>query len=244
MPKSRKRSATVGDVTGVLDEIAPPALAQSWDNVGLLVGDRDAPCRSMLCCIDLTPSVLDEAIASRCDLILAYHPPLFQPITRLLADSAGTDAIVHRAIAAGIAIYSPHTALDAAAGGANDVLAGLCGLRDIEPFEYVDSGEPRCKLVTFVPPAQLEQIALDLFAAGAGRIGDYEQCSYRLIGEGTFFGTEQTNPRLGKRGRLEKVTETRLEMVIPRTCVAAAVRALHDNHSYEEPAYDFVKIED
>ena len=94
MPKRRTRPVTVGDVTRVLDEIAPPVLAQSWDNVGLLVGDRSAPCRSVLFCIDLTPPVLEEAIGSRCDLVLAYHPPLFQPVTRLLADSGGTDAVV------------------------------------------------------------------------------------------------------------------------------------------------------
>jgi len=242
MPKCRTRPVTVGDVTRVLDEIAPPALAQSWDNVGLLVGDRSAPCRSVLFCIDLTHSVLQEAIGSRCDLILAYHPPLFRPISKLLADSSGTDAVVHRAIAAGVAIYSPHTALDAAPGGTNDVLAGLCGLRDIEPFEYVGTGEPRCKLVTFVPPDQLERVASGLFAAGAGRIGDYEQCSFRLVGEGTFFGTEQTNPRLGTRGRLEKVTEIHLEMVTPQRLLPEVVAALRRSHPYEEPAFDLYPL--
>lgn len=233
---------TVGDVAKVLDEIAPPALAQSWDNVGLLVGDSNAPCRSVLCCIDLTPCVLDEAIANHSDLILAYHPPLFRPITRLLAYSTGTDAIVYRAIVAGIAIYSPHTALDAATGGTNDVLAKLCGLRNIKPFEYVDLGEPRCKLVTFVPRAQLEQVASGLFAAGAGHIGDYEQCSFRLVGEGTFFGTEHTNPQLGKRGRLEKVTETRLEMVVPQHLLPKVVSTLRRSHPYEEPAFDLYPL--
>jgi len=242
MPNRRKRSVTVGDVARVLDEIAPPALAQSWDNVGLLVGDRNTLCRSVLFCIDLTRPVLQEAIAGRCDLILAYHPPLFQPVRRLLADSSGTDAVVHRAIAAGLAIYSPHTALDAAAGGTNDVLAGLCGLRDTEPFEYVGTGEPRCKLVTFVPPARLERVASVLFAAGAGRIGDYEQCSFRLVGEGTFFGTEQTNPRLGKRGRLERVTEIRLEMVAPQRLLPEVVTALRRSHPYEEPAFDLYPL--
>jgi len=242
MPKSRTSAITVGDVARTLDELTPPALAQSWDNVGLLAGDRTTSCRSVLCCIDMTPAVLDEAIAGQCDLILAYHPPLFRPITRLLADSTGTDALIHRAIAAGIAIYSPHTALDAAEGGANDVLAGLCSLSEIEPFEYVSGSEPQCKLVTFVPPEQLEQIASALFAAGAGRIGDYEQCSYRLEGEGTFFGTEHTNPKLGQRGRLEKVAETRLETVVPKRLLPEVLTALRHSHPYEEPAFDLYPL--
>lgn len=242
MPKSRKPAVTVGDVARVLEDIAPLSLAQSWDNVGLLTGDPATPCRSVLCCIDLTPAVLDEAIAGKCDLILAYHPPLFRPIARLLADSTDMDALIYRAIAAGIAIYSPHTALDAAEGGSNDVLAELCGLRETEPFEYVSTSEPQYKLVTFIPPEQLEQVASALFTAGAGRIGDYEQCSYRLAGEGTFFGTESTNPKLGQRGRLEKVAETRLETVVPQRLLPEVVSALRTSHPYEEPAFDIYPL--
>jgi len=139
MAKSKSLDVTVGDVAAAMDRIAPPSLAQSWDNVGLLVGDRAAWCDRVLLCIDLTPAVLNEAIAKRCSFVMAYHPPIFRPVARLLADSGGTDAIVHKAIANGIAVYSPHTALDAVPGGTNDVLAGLCGLTEIEPFEYVTS---------------------------------------------------------------------------------------------------------
>src|SRR5262245_52785160 len=110
---------TVGQVSAALDAIAPPALAQSWDNVGLLAGDREAVCRRVLLCIDLMPAVLEEAIDSQVDLIVAYHPPIFRPISRIIAQSSEPDALVHRAIRAGIAIYSPHTALDAAGGGTN-----------------------------------------------------------------------------------------------------------------------------
>ncbi|MHC4670858.1 MAG: Nif3-like dinuclear metal center hexameric protein [Planctomycetota bacterium] len=213
MARTRTTTVTVAQISRTLDRLAPPHLAQSWDNVGLLVGDPSAKCRRILLCIDLTPAVLAEAIAGKCEFIVSYHPPLFRPINKILADSSDTDAIVHQAIAKGISIYSPHTALDAAEGGTNDILAGLCQITDIEPFEFVAAGKKEYKVVTFVPPVHLDKMASAMFDAGAGHIGDYEQCSYRTRGEGTFFGSDSTNPQLGRKGRLEKVAETRIEMV-------------------------------
>ncbi len=242
MARSKRRPVTVGDVSDALDAIAPPVLAQSWDNVGLLVGDRAAPCRHVLLCVDLTPQVLAEAVAKKCDFILAYHPPLFQPIKRILADSADTDAVVHGAIAHGLAVYSPHTALDAAPGGTNDVIAGFCKLSDVEPFEYVAAGASQSKVVTFVPRSHLEPLTSAMFAAGAGRIGDYERCSYRLEGEGTFFGTESTSPHVGRKGRLERVAETRIEMVTANECLPEVIAALRRSHPYQEPAFDIYPL--
>ncbi len=233
---------TVGAVADAMDRIAPPELAQSWDNVGLLVGNRKAACKRVLLCIDLTPAVLAEADAARCEIVVSYHPPLFKPVKRIVADSDGTEAIVHEAISRGIAIYSSHTALDAAEGGVNDVLAELCGLTDVGPFEYVPAGHRECKVVTFVPFARVEKVASAMFAAGAGRIGDYEQCSYRLRGEGTFFGTESTNPQVGRKGQLEHVAETRIEMVAPERCLPEVIAALRRSHPYEEPAFDIYPL--
>lgn len=235
-------SFNIKDITDALDAIAPPIMAQSWDNVGLLAGDRAARCRRLLLCIDMTPAVLAEAVASRCQMIVAYHPPIFRPIKRLLAEGDGTDALVHRAIAAGIAIYSPHTALDAAPGGTNDVIADLCDLTDIEPFEYTSSDDQQCKIVTFVPKNKLDAVSFAMAAAGAGRIGNYELCSFRTQGEGTFFGTESTNPKVGHRGRLEKVSETRVEMVALRNRLPEVIDALLRTHPYEEPAYDIYPL--
>ncbi|HOW70551.1 MAG TPA: Nif3-like dinuclear metal center hexameric protein [Phycisphaerae bacterium] len=242
MPKPSRNKITVGHVADAMDHIAPPHLAQSWDNVGLLAGDPAAPCRSILLCIDLTPPVLQEAAAAKCGLVLAYHPPLFRPVSRLRADSAGADAVVHRAIAAGIAIYSPHTALDAAPGGTNDVMADLCGLSDVEPFEYTTPAGTQSKVVTFVPARDVDHVAAAMSAAGAGRIGDYVMCSYRIPGEGTFYGTETTSPRVGRRGRLEKVPEVRIEMVAPNHRLPEVVDALLRSHPYEEPAYDIYPL--
>jgi dinuclear metal center YbgI/SA1388 family protein len=238
MATRRISRVTVATVASAMDQLAPPSLAQSWDNVGLLVGDRAAVCRRVLLCIDLTPAVLGEAVAGEFDLVVAYHPPLFKPVKRLLADSDEPDAIVHGAIADGIAIYSPHTALDAAEGGTNDVLAGLCGLSEVGPFEYVSAARAQYKVVTFVPAAQLEQVASAMSGAGAGRIGDYEQCSYRLEGKGTFFGLEGTHPQVGRKGRLEHVAETRIEMNCPDECLPEVIAALRQSHPYEEPAFD------
>jgi len=226
-----------------MDAVAPPRLAQEWDNVGLLVGDRRAACKRVLLCIDTTPAVLAEAARLRCPLIISYHPVIFRPIKTIRADSDGTDAIVHEAIRRGIAIYSPHTALDAAEGGTNDVLAELCGLRDVGPFEFVAGGPRECKVVVFVPPDALDRVAGAMFAAGAGRIGEYEQCSYRLRGEGTFFGTETTNPAVGRKGRLERVEEIRLEMVAPQNRIPEVVQAIRASHPYETPAYDIYPLE-
>jgi dinuclear metal center YbgI/SA1388 family protein len=236
--KQANHNITVGDVSHVLETLAPAKLAQSWDNVGLLAGDPKHGCRSLLLCIDLTPEVMAEAISKKCDMILAYHPVIFKPISRVRADSTDTDAIIHKAITTGIAIYSPHTAMDAAPGGTNDVLAGMCDLNEVEPFEYVSESAKESKLVTFVPPTQLDAVCKAMSDAGAGRIGDYEQCSYRLEGQGTFFGTDETNPAVGKKGQLETVKEIRIEMVAPNHRLPEIIDALLHAHPYEEPAYD------
>ena len=131
----RQAGVTLTDVCAALEELAPLGLAADWDNVGLLAGDQSARVRRALLCIDLMPAVVDEAIAERVELVIAYHPPIFRPISRLLAQGAGMDAGVHRCIAHGIAVYSPHTALDVARDGTNDVLARLCGAVDTTPIE-------------------------------------------------------------------------------------------------------------
>ena len=229
----------VAGFSDAMEAIAPTGLAQSWDNVGLLAGDLSASIRRVLLCIDLTVDVVDEAIRGKVDLILAYHPPIFKPIAALRVPSTGTDEAVFRCIRQGIAIYATHTALDAADGGTNDVLARLCGIRKTEPLEYVDDpGESEVKVVVFVPGDHVEDVADAMFAAGAGHIGDYNRCSYRTAGQGTFFGTETTSPTIGKRGRMEYVDEVRLESIVESQALPAVVSAIRRSHPYEEPAFD------
>jgi dinuclear metal center YbgI/SA1388 family protein len=140
-------------------------------------------------------------------------------------------------IRAKVAVYSPHTAFDNTRGGINDLLAARLGLTDVVPLRKRD-GPGQCKVVVFVPDADLARVSDALFAAGAGHVGQYSQCSFRLGGTGTFFGSDATNPTVGKKGRREEVSEWRLEAVCPEARVEQAVAALRQAHSYEEPPYD------
>jgi len=237
MPARTKRY-TIKHAVDALGQIADPALAQEWDNVGLIAGDNRRPCRGAMLCIDMTGSVVDEAVASGANLIVAYHPPIFRPVKRLVAQSRETDAVVVRALHHRIHIYAMHTALDAAEGGTNDVIARLCGIERTEPFEDVPAEPSAAKVVVFVPPDEADRVAEAMFSAGAGRIGEYEKCSFRLRGTGTFFGTEGADPTVGERGRLERVDEIRLEAVVPDASIAAVLDAARRAHSYEEPAID------
>ena len=242
--RSSTSKVAVADVVGVMDDLAPTFLAQQWDNVGLLAGDLTSRVQRMLLCIDLTQAVVEEAVALETDLVLAYHPPVFKPMHKLCRQSEGTDALVFQCIRHGIAIYSTHTALDAADGGTNDVLAEACGLRNAKPLEFVADDQPRTvKLVVFVPADKVDAIANAMFDSGAGRIGDYTHCSYRLEGHGTFFGHEATSPTIGQRGRLERIEETRLESIVPAKDLPAVLAAMRKVHPYDEPAYDVYPLE-
>jgi len=233
----------VADMCRAMEEIAPSTLAQDWDNVGLLAGDFNAVVRRVLLTIDLTGPVVEEATRKKIDLIVSYHPPIFKPVSSLRSPGRGMESLMYRCIRGGVAIYSPHTALDAAEGGTNDVLAQLCGIHQTEPLEYVDAPtESRCKFVVFVPPQHLDKVADSIFEAGAGRIGDYTQCSYRTAGEGTFFGGRDTNPAVGRRGRMEFMEEVRLESVVRTKDLANVIHAMRTAHPYEEPAFDIYPL--
>ncbi|HTQ44632.1 MAG TPA: Nif3-like dinuclear metal center hexameric protein [Polyangiaceae bacterium] len=229
---------TVGDLVRAMEEVAPTRFAEPWDNVGLLVGDPAARLARVVLTIDLTRAVLQEATSAGGDVaIVSYHPPIFQAQKRFVADS-----IAWAAARAGVAVYSPHTALDAADGGTNDVLADALGMTARAPLRVAEQKDRELKLVTFVPEEHVERVSEALFAAGAGRIGKYESCSFRSPGTGTFFGGEGTNPVVGHAGRLELAPELRLETVVPTARAADVVRALRSAHPYEEPAFDLVRL--
>ena len=227
---------TVAAVCASLDRIAPPTLAADWDNVGLLLGDGATEVRRILTCLTVTPVVVAEAVAEKVDLIVTHHPILFRGAKRLSTDSAD-GRLLWPLARAGVAVYSPHTAFDNTAGGINDSLARRLGLINVVPLRRRD-GERRCKVVVFVPEADLSKVSDAMFAAGAGVIGQYEQCSFRLAGTGTFFGTESTNPTVGAKGRREDVNEWRLEVVCPESILSGVLAAMRLAHSYEEPAFD------
>lgn len=233
----------VRDVTNVLETIAPLRYAAEWDNVGLLIGSPKWRADSILLTIDLTEDVLSEARQLGTNMIIAYHPPIFHPL-RTLTDAEVRQAIVLEAARAGIAVYSPHTALDAAPGGVNDWLARGLGegdVRALEAYESLPQSE-QCKVVTFCPAESVDAIRSGLATIGAGRIGDYQLCSFEMKGQGTFFGGEDTNPAVGERGSLQRVDEVRLEMVCGKSNLALAVMTLREFHPYEEPPIEVYQL--
>jgi dinuclear metal center YbgI/SA1388 family protein len=227
----------VADLVGAMEDIAPTRFAARWDNVGLLVGDAEQAVTGVLLTIDCTRAVLREAEAAGCQAVVSYHPPLFEAQKRFVAGS-----LAFEAARVGVAVFSPHTALDVAEGGTNDVLADATGMTDRRPLRAVDGHDGELKLLTFLPAPHVEAVAGALFAAGAGHIGQYTSCSFRTAGTGTFFGGEGTRPVLGEAGRLEEVAEVRLETVLPVSRVEAVVQALRAAHPYEEPAFDLVRL--
>jgi dinuclear metal center YbgI/SA1388 family protein len=230
----------VDDAVRYLDEFAPHALAADWDNVGLLLGDRTIPVRKIMTCLTVTPESAAEAVAEQAQLVVTHHPIFFRPVKRLTtANPEGR--MVLSLIQSGVAVYCPHTAFDNARDGINEMLALRLGLAEVRPLRP-RKGEAQCKIVVFVPEADLLRVSNALFEAGAGNIGQYSQCSFRLAGTGTFFGSEASNPTLGQKGRREEVAEWRLEAVCPEATVERAIAAIRRSHSYEEPAYDLYPL--
>ena len=231
---------TVADLAAYLEAFAPTATAADWDNVGLLLGDPKSPVERVLTCLTLSPDVVEEAVAERASLIVSHHPILFRGAKQLVS-SSGEGRVVWPLARAGIAVYSPHTAFDNCTGGINDILCQRLGIANPQPLRPREAAR-KFKLVTFVPESDLAKVSDAIFGAGAGRIGNYEQCSFRLAGQGTFFGSDETNPTVGHKGRRENVDEVRLEVVVPEASLSAVVKAMRSAHSYEEPAFDLYAL--
>ncbi|MCI0461975.1 MAG: Nif3-like dinuclear metal center hexameric protein [Gemmataceae bacterium] len=225
---------TVADLVAFLKQVAPLELAAGWDNVGLLLGDPTAEVRLVMTCLTVTPDSAAEAIESGAQLIVTHHPVLFRPVQHLTATTPEGRMLLSL-IRGGVAVYSPHTAFDNSVGG--NILARRLGLTEVQPLRRGE-GAGQSKIVVFVPDKDLSPVSDALFAAGAGQIGQYRECSFRLAGTGTFFGTDSTNPTVGQKGRREEVSEWRLEAVCPEALVEQAVSGMRRAHSYEEPAYD------
>ncbi len=231
-----------------LERIAPLELAESWDNVGLLVDPRERgvelDVERVVLAIDATQEVVEEVVAQRAQCLVAYHPPLFREKRRY---RRVTDPVLFAAAASGCAVYSPHTALDCAPGGINDWLAGCLGAAaaEISPLSAICRKDPgELKLVVFVPEAHADALRDALSEAGAGVIGAYSKCSFGLRGEGTFLGDDSSSPAVGEKGRFERAPELRLEMVCPERALPAVARALRKTHPYEEPAWDVYCLAD
>lgn len=226
----------VGDVARIIEEHYPLAYAVAGDNCGLQLGSGSDPVQSVCVCLDPSPAAIAKAAARGADLLVTHHPLFFDPLRKLdPRDFVGAAAA--GAIRAGMALYAAHTNLDAAPGGLADSLASLAGLADARPFPAV-GGPVSYKMTVFVPAGNFADVHKAMSCAGAGVIGSYDQCAFASRGEGYFRGLEDSNPVVGGKGRLERIAEVRLEMVVPEENLDRVTIAMADAHPYEEPAYD------
>ena len=231
---------TIQSIADALEAWAPPGSAQSYDNVGLQVGDARRPVDQGLLALDCTPQVIDEAESIGASLIITHHPLLFKPLDSVTAGSP-TSHLALRLAEAGIALYSIHTNLDAAPGGVSFALADHLGLTNVD---FLDGFEDTLyKLATFVPRDAFEAVRSALADAGAGRIGDYEACAFATDGTGYFRPGDATDPHIGEAGgALESVDEAKLEVEVARWALGDVLSALQSAHPYEEVAYDVYPV--
>jgi len=229
----------VADIVGIINKIAPMALAEAWDNPGLQIGDPAAIVTGVMVALDPTPDVIDSALAASCQLLVTHHPLIFKPLKSISAATAH-GAAIQKAIKGGLSIVSLHTNYDIARGGLNDLLSGKIGLSDGVPLKITTVDE-LVKLVVFIPVDHLERMRSALFPFIATQ-GQYRDCSFAADGIGTFTPLEGAVPFTGTAGVLAQVPEGRLEVLIQRMLLPRAVKALLAAHPYEEPAFDIYPL--
>jgi len=230
----------IKDVIQYLEKVCPPAYQESYDNCGLIVGNADAEITGALLCLDSTEDVVKEALKKKCNLIIAHHPILFSSIKKLTgktyAERVLIDAIKHN-----VCIYAMHTNLDNIYQGVNNKIAEKLGLEKISILAP-KKGLLK-KVVTFCPRNDADKVRNAIFTAGAGVIGNYDECSFNSAGIGTFRGNEAANPYVGERGKRHFENEERIESIYPADREKAVIDALIDSHPYEEVAYDVYSLD-
>jgi dinuclear metal center YbgI/SA1388 family protein len=229
----------LASVIDVLDQAYPPGLAESWDSVGLVCGDPDDVLSSVTVAVDATAAVVDEVPDG--GLLLAHHPLLLRGVDTVAASTA-KGALVHRLIRSGRSLFTAHTNADSASPGVSDALAHTLGLTVEAVLEPALAMLGLDKWVIFVPPVNAEAVRAAVFAAGAGQIGDYSQCSWSVTGTGQFLPGDGAAPTIGSVGAVEKVVEDRVEVVAPARARRDVLSAMRAAHPYEEPAFDIVAL--
>ena len=229
----------IANITHLLQQLAPLSLQESYDNCGLLIGNNDWDCKGILCTLDVTEEIVNEAITKGCNLIVAHHPIIFKGLKRLNGNDY-VERTVISAIKNDIAIYAIHTNLDNMIQGVNGKIADRLGLINRTVLYPKDS--LLRKLYTFVPVEYAEKIRQALFDAGAGSIGKYSDCSFGVEGEGTFKASEGSSPFVGDINKRHTEAEVKMEVVFPEYLQSDIVKALKDTHPYEEVAYDIVDL--
>ncbi len=231
----------VGELEALLDALAPKELAEPGDNCGLLVGDVRASVKKVLVALELTEPVLAEAVAEGHDTVLTHHPLLFSPLTSLV-ESRGRERLVRELVRRDLNLLAYHTNLDAAEHGLAAIAAAALGLEDAVPMRRSPAGW--YKLVGFIPPEAVDTVASAVFRAGAGAIGDYDDCAFASEGTGWFTPGTASHPAIGRPAVPERAREVRWETVVPRGRVGAVISAFISAHPYEEPAFDVYPVED
>ncbi len=230
----------VEEISKIIETWAPRWLAWERDNVGLQVGDPSKKVSRILVALDVTKAIVEEARKRKADLIVSHHPLFFRPPSSITA-SDDVGRVVLALVEKGIAVYSAHTNLDFTKDGVSFALAralGLSNIRFLAPLENL-----LAKIVVFVPAKYAEKVSHAMSEAGAGVIGEYDHCSFRVPGSGTFRGSTASRPFLGKAGRLETAEEIRLEMISPRANVSSVVESMKRVHPYDEVAYDVYPLD-
>jgi dinuclear metal center YbgI/SA1388 family protein len=229
----------VSDVLGIINSLAPFALAEEWDNAGLQVGNPSAFAGKIMVALDAGKSAVEAAVAAGCQLLLTHHPMIFRPLKKIsTADPLGR--LLALAISNDLAIIALHTNFDIAEGGVNDLLAerlGVCGCKPLK----VTVVEELVKLSVFVPKGHEEEVMNAIFRF-SGFIGNYSDCSFQTGGIGTFKPLNGAAPFLGEIGKREYAEEIRIEVLLRKGDVNAAVRSLISAHPYEEPAFDLFPL--
>jgi dinuclear metal center YbgI/SA1388 family protein len=230
----------VKDMITILEEVAPFSIQEDYDNSGLQLGNPEKEVKRVLVCLDVTPDVVNEAVALECDLIISHHPILFKGIKRLTGEHYAEQVIIE-AIKKDIGILAVHTNLDNVYSGVNHKLASILGLQHLKVL--LPAIDRLKKLVTFCPVKHVETLRTGLFEVGAGTIGDYDSCSYNVEGYGTFRAGEKSNPFVGKTNELHIEPEVRVETIFPDYLEKDVIRALITHHPYEEVAYDIYRLD-
>ncbi|TNJ44606.1 Nif3-like dinuclear metal center hexameric protein [Tamlana fucoidanivorans] len=230
----------IQDVINHLEELSPLNYAEDFDNVGLLVGDKNTKLTGVLVTLDTLEAVIDEAINEQCNLIVSFHPIIFKGLKKLTGKTY-VERVVMKAIKHDIAIYSMHTALDNAFLGVNDM---ICSQLELENKQVlIPQSQTIKKLTTYVPKNEAGTLRKALFKAGAGSIGNYDDCSFNVEGYGTFKGNENSNPTKGNQGEIHTEEETKITITFAKHLEHRVLKALFSTHSYEEVAYEIITIE-
>lgn len=230
----------IKEILSVLEEMAPLAYAEDFDNVGLLVGDQNADASGVLVCHDALENVIDEAIAKKCNLVVCFHPILFSGLKKITGKNYVERAII-KAIKNDIAIFAVHTALDNHQEGVNKIFCNSLGLTKTKIL--IPKQNFIKKLVTYTISENAEKVRNALFDAGAGKIGNYEDCSFNSKGIGTYMGNENSNPQLGERFEFVEGEEIKIEVTFEKHLETKILKALFKSHVYEEVAYEIYNLE-